>query len=715
VTGVELAVWVEKARRRLGRVTLSIRHRGPTRKSLAKTPTLKLDVSPDHDAAARYEAMVGARRYQLPEGALRVAILVERLTLEDERTFELLGLAIGLSRLGADVMILGPDAASPPGTDVLVCPADVSTTFDPAGEVDLPLMIAWVHGTPTRWVNQRGIDWFDVLLCGSSGLRDALIRLFAGPNEVFPHAVDVDVFRPSDDDRPRRTGLVSTVEQSVDHRPLVEAIGSTPFALPAVILDSPRTYPRSLRRFARGAAGPFARPSVFRRVTFAFSAPTVGEFRGEVLERTALEALSCGAGVVSRTDLGALGLASPTRVPDGQLGPVLNQPADPSAIERDREHIRRSHSHDARAARLMEIVAETSTHGGGFGVLGYYPNYVNHPYVQRLYRGLRPRGVRAIPVAGPQGLFESRGLRQRRSVFHLQWTQPILAGAANAGDALGRAQRFLDQLDRLRMGTPIVWTVHNVLPHECAHPDAEIRLCAGVAEMSDVIHLLTEATIDATAGLYRLPADRVRVIPYVEDPVTPTVSRAEARARLSLAEDDVVYLAFGRVRPYKHLGRLLDAFARHRRTHQRSRLIVAGHVERFTGSARLAARCRREAGVVARLGHIADGDVETLFAASDATIVSYPTLNSGVAVTSVAHGCPVAAPRTGALPEVIGRDGGLVFAPDEDLADVLDRLYALVTETDIRARVTARSQTRSSAAMATEFARVVDELMHRER
>ena len=703
---------VRSLRRRAAALKSSLRLRGPTRRSLANTPALALDVSVDQDAATRYAHMLRSRGYQLPGSTPRVAIVVERRSLDDDRTFELVGLGIALRRAGADTVIVGPeDASLPDGTDVLVVPADASTTLDPMAEHERPLMLAWVHGFPTSWVQKRGLEWFDVVLCGSPGLRDALAPLYSGPIEVFPHAVDDELFTAPA--RDQRAGFVSSVEQGADHRPLVEAIGRAPIAMPTAILDSPRTYPRALRRFVRGRIGPLGRPSVLRRAKVAFSAPARGELGPGVLESAALEALCCGAGVISRDDLGYSGLTSPRRASAGGLGSMVDEPIDRSSVERDRAQIRRFHSNGARAARLMEVVADARRRAAPWTVLGFSPNYWNHPYVQQLYRRLRAQGVRAIPTAEPRMLLDPPGFHGR-SVFHLQWTAPILGGASSARDARDRADAFLDELDRLgHAGTPIIWTVHNVLPHECAHPDAEIRLRQGLAERSDVVHVLNEATLGDTADLYRLPVDRVKVIPYFEDPVSPRTSRAEARARLSLDDDDIVFLAFGRIRPYKQLGRLLDAFVRHRRSHPHSKLLVAGHLERFTGSTRLEARCRREAGVDARFGHIDEGEIEALFTASDATIVAYPTLNSGVAVTAIAHGCPVAACATGALPEVIGLDGGLVFAPDDDLAEVLDRLYTLVTETDVRTRVAELAKTRSAAAMADEFARVAADLASR--
>lgn len=481
-------------------------------------------------------------------------MVVQRVSLDDERTLELIEIADRCSA-GADIVFVDTGAAFPPGADVVVYPADTSTTFDPADEVDRPTMIAWVHDFPTEWIRRRGLDWFDVVVCGSRALQDALAPLFAGTIALHPDATHGD--------------------------------------------------------------------------------------------------------------------------------------------------------------RLLSIVDAARPETGAATIVGYQPNYWDHPYVQKLYRGLRSRGARAVPVTGPQQLTDAPGLHHR-SVFHLQWTASILAEATSERDALDRAGAFLGQVDRLKArGTPVVWTIHNVLPHECTHPDAEILLCAGMAERSDAIHVLNHATIAETAGRYALPADRIRVIPYEEDPVVPTISRAEARLRLALTGDDVVFLAFGRIRPYKQLDRLLDAFADHRRSHPRTRLVVAGLLERFPGSRQLGARCRREAGVVARLGRVADDEVETLFAASDATVISYRVLNSGVAITAVAHGCPVGALDVGGLAEVLGDDGGLLVDPGTSLVELLDRLYALVTETDVRGRVTELGRSRSSATMAARFADLIDEFVVR--
>jgi glycosyltransferase involved in cell wall biosynthesis len=190
------------------------------------------------------------------------------------------------------------------------------------------------------------------------------------------------------------------------------------------------------------------------------------------------------------------------------------------------------------------------------------------------------------------------------------------------------------------------------------------------------------------------------------------LSEREASALLGLAPDKTTYLAFGRIRPYKELDRLLNAFSVHHATHPDTQLLVAGQVDTFPGSKELARRCAEQPGVVARLEQVPNREVPLLFAASDLTIIAYRNvLNSGVAIESIAHGCPVVAPRVGGLPEVLEGGGGLLFEPDDDLALTLDAAYALAHEPGVRVRARALGDGRTAVAMSERFTAVVEDLM----
>ena len=59
----------------------------------------------------------------------------------------------------------------------------------------------------------------------------------------------------------------------------------------------------------------------------------------------------------------------------------------------------------------------------------------------------------------------------------------ILGGATDDVDRLVRRRRFIEAIDEMHeRGIPSVWTVHNVLPHECADPTLEAALRQEIAE-----------------------------------------------------------------------------------------------------------------------------------------------------------------------------------------------------------------------------------------
>ena len=148
-------------------------------------------------------------------------------------------------------------------------------------------------------------------------------------------------------------------------------------------------------------------------------------------------------------------------------------------------------------------------------------------------------------------------------VLHLHWLARVLRGATSEADGRQRVKAFLGALDAFRAaGGRIVWTAHNVLPHDTPFPDVDVELRRGVVARADVVHVLSEGTVAAAAPLYEIPAGKVLHLPhpaylgvYPDD-----VSDADARRTYGLGADDIVFGLVGHLRPYKGLDELLDAF-----------------------------------------------------------------------------------------------------------------------------------------------------------
>jgi hypothetical protein len=130
-------------------------------------------------------------------------------------------------------------------------------------------------------------------------------------------------------------------------------------------------------------------------------------------------------------------------------------------------------------------------------LLAAFPWFVTNPYQALLYGSCREHGIAPLRVARDEQLDEVLELQRAGlpTVLHLHWLHPVLQRAASAEDARGLVDAFLHRLDAYReSGGRVVWTVHNILPHEARFEVEEVRLSAEVAGRSEVIHVLVQGT-----------------------------------------------------------------------------------------------------------------------------------------------------------------------------------------------------------------------------
>ena len=158
--------------------------------------------------------------------------------------------------------------------------------------------------------------------------------------------------------------------------------------------------------------------------------------------------------------------------------------------------------------------------------------------------------------------------------------------------------------------------------------------------------------------------------------------RSVTRRALGLADDDVVLIAVGSLKPIKGVDVLLHALAGLVRKHPRLRLIVVGEGPDRSALENLA----RELSIADRVSFLGlRADVDVVLRAADALVLpsraeALPT----VLLEAMATGLPVVATRVGGVPEIVeeGRSG--VMVPPEDasaLGSVLDRV---VTDAALR-------------------------------
>ena len=257
-------------------------------------------------------------------------------------------------------------------------------------------------------------------------------------------------------------------------------------------------------------------------------------------------------------------------------------------------------------------------------------------------------------------------------VVHLHWVSrsrcPV-RGGSRCSARLGQAW-FLIWLRTCRaLGMRLVWTAHNVLPHEPVFAD-DVAARRALVRASDLVLAHSAATLAELAALGAVPR-RSAVIPHGPLPVASPAAAAPAGS----ADGPRRFLFFGRVQGYKGVTDLLAAFAA-LPAGTPAELTVAGQCPDRQLQAR-AAGAGHGAGhrVTLHLDRVPDSAVTALLAAADVVVLPFRRVTtSGSAILALCHGRPLIVPD---LPGLAGLPGPAVLRYDGSIPGLTGALARL--------------------------------------
>lgn len=246
---------------------------------------------------------------------------------------------------------------------------------------------------------------------------------------------------------------------------------------------------------------------------------------------------------------------------------------------------------------------------------------------------------------------------------------------------------------RVRGRARIAWMVHNARPHEGGVPWGPLLRVGYRAEDVCFVHAAAEDEALRALGV----RSQVRHVRMPSPGQVRRVGAEDARRRLGLGAEEVVFLFFGHVRPYKGVDVLVRALEKLAGEGAPWRAIIAG--EWYMDPAAIRAQIDG-AGLADRVEildqFLPQDRVDDVFAA--ATVVALPYVagtQSAVVPLAYAYGRPVVTTRVGGLPEIVedGATGRLVEPGDADgLAEALEEVRrgerfsgAAIAEADSRA------------------------------
>ncbi|WP_299280733.1 glycosyltransferase family 4 protein [uncultured Tateyamaria sp.] len=294
----------------------------------------------------------------------------------------------------------------------------------------------------------------------------------------------------------------------------------------------------------------------------------------------------------------------------------------------------------------------------------FYPDYRDfNPYQDLLYRSLGP-SVIATPLASVADL-GSRAISSH--VLHLHWeTAAISSGAMTAQGLLDALSAFRDR------GGRIVWTMHNLMPHNPRERAAAAQIRNGLLALADVVHVHSLPALAAAMAHHTLPLAKVRIIAHGNyDGVYPVVPRATARTALGLDGARMVVLLAGQMRAYKSPGALVEAFQQVGGADDR--LILAGHRASDVKDLSIPDDPR----IMSRMEFLDADDLAQVHGAADVVVLPYTdSLTSGSAILAQTLGRGVLGTDTPGLRDVVAMPTTGVLFDGDELADALRNALA---------------------------------------
>jgi beta-1,4-mannosyltransferase len=197
-----------------------------------------------------------------------------------------------------------------------------------------------------------------------------------------------------------------------------------------------------------------------------------------------------------------------------------------------------------------------------------------NPYVRLMRAAIEAAGV-PCQVGRDFGLPWLRAHRGQTDVVHIHWLE-MLYQYPRLGQRLRRSISVVAAMVLARLwGIRLVYTVHNLTPHEQPHPIWSSLVDWFIFNLADAIHVHDSVMAEQVARRYKrrrgvyIVAHGNYIGAYPDE-----CTREDARRRLEIHPEALVYLFLGQLRRYKGIEALLNAYEAIRT--ETSVLLIAG-------------------------------------------------------------------------------------------------------------------------------------------
>lgn len=290
-----------------------------------------------------------------------------------------------------------------------------------------------------------------------------------------------------------------------------------------------------------------------------------------------------------------------------------------------------------------------------------FSNKKSNPYNFLLYKSIIKSDVHVDEKFSLKNLIASK-------VWHVHWPESFLS-SNSIFTCLIRFGFLLSKIFLSKVfGLKIIWTVHNLCPHEHKYPFMEKLFYMGFPRVCNGFIFLSKESMKPLGWVKQINEKEKKVIFHgdYKSALKYLIHKDEAQKLLNLDQFICVYLFFGLIRDYKGVPHLIREFMKQKKD---------DYCLCIVGSAMYSTSLKKEINDLAK-GHdniiindnfVSDEELQLWLSASDMVVLPYTKItNSGSVLYALSAGKPVIAPKMGVFQEIHDSVGDWVYLYDGD-------------------------------------------------
>lgn len=251
---------------------------------------------------------------------------------------------------------------------------------------------------------------------------------------------------------------------------------------------------------------------------------------------------------------------------------------------------------------------------------------------------------------------------RKGDVVHFHWPARIYQGKSKVSTFLMSSVFFAMIFCFKLRGIRIVWTVHNMYPHNYISRKMEKKIRRLFISQCNRLIVASQSIKEELVKEFTVNPNRVEVVYHGHYCGAYPSKNIDLRAHYKISEDKIVFLFVGAIQDYKGVPQLLEAYSRLESNH--IHLVVAGKI--YSDMTDLVSKNTNKENITFDLRFIPDDELVDLIHCSDYVVLPYKNITtSGTAILSVSLKKKIICPATPFMREYFNQGTAIMYDMDQ--------------------------------------------------